>query len=93
MSFPKRVLIVTDNEAFLSSAGEKLHQAGCVLDRVSSARELTMALEANACDLVVVDLNAAANQSCEFLRVIHRGDYDIPVVAVTGEPQPPYTLN
>lgn len=62
-----RVVIVDDDEAFLSQAAEIFRQEGCACDCIRTVPEASAALAESTCDLLVVETNIPGNRNLEFL--------------------------
>ena len=61
------VLIVDDDEDFLSQASEVFRHEGCACDCIRTIPEASDALAQSPCDLLVVETNMQGNRNLEFL--------------------------
>lgn len=84
MEAEHRVLIVDDEEEFVSALAERLNLRGFQARGVTSGREALESIESGWCDVVLLDVKMPGLGGLELTRLIKERRPDLQVVLLTG---------
>ena len=81
-----RIILVDDHELFRDGLGELLRKRGdlAVVAEANDAREATLAVAENPCDLVVVDITLPGSSGIALVRDLKRDDPRRPVLMLSS---------
>ena len=81
----EKVLLIDDEEEFLSTLSERMELRGMNVNTASSARNAVEALDSGDYDAIVLDLQMPDMNGIEMLKVIRKNHPDMQVILLTGQ--------
>lgn len=87
MQSPERketVLLVDDEPHIRLSAGQTLELAGYEVATFENANHVIESLSADACSVIVTDINMPGTDGLELMKKVQEQDPDLPVILITG---------
>jgi EAL domain-containing protein (putative c-di-GMP-specific phosphodiesterase class I) len=82
----RRVLVADDTEEYLAMYAEALTASGYLVTQCHNGREALQALQKEAYDAVVSDIQMPDMDGLGLLTAVRARDLDLPVILVTGSP-------
>lgn len=82
-----RILLVDDEEALARALARVLTTAGYDVDTAVDGGQAVQLLAAHSFDAIVSDLGMPRMNGMQLLQVVRQGDFDVPVILMTGAPQ------
>lgn len=82
-----RILLVDDEEALARALARVLTTAGYDVDTAVDGGQAVQLLAAHSFDAIVSDLGMPRMSGMQLLQVVRQGDFDVPVILMTGAPQ------
>ena len=81
----EKVLLIDDEEEFLSTLSERMELRGMNVNTASNARNAVEALDSGDYDAIVLDLQMPDMNGIEMLKVIRKNHPDMQVILLTGQ--------
>jgi len=81
----EKVLLIDDEEEFLSTLSERMELRGMNVNTASNARNAVEALDSGDFDAIVLDLQMPDMNGIEMLKVIRKNHPDMQVILLTGQ--------
>src|SRR5687768_12741710 len=81
-----RVLLVDDEEMVVRALSRVLAAAGYEVSTAGDGQKAVELLAANTFDAIVSDVAMPRMDGIQLLQVVRQGDFDVPVVLMTGAP-------
>ncbi|MEF2230595.1 MAG: response regulator [Pseudodesulfovibrio sp.] len=81
----EKVLLIDDEEEFLSTLSERMELRGMNVNTASNARNAVEALDSGDYDAIVLDLQMPDMNGIDMLKVIRKTHPDMQVILLTGQ--------
>ncbi len=81
----EKVLLIDDEEEFLSALSERMELRGMNVNTASTADNAVAALDSSDYDAIVLDLQMPDMNGIEMLKVIRKSHPDMQVILLTGQ--------
>ncbi|WP_419785257.1 response regulator [Pseudodesulfovibrio sp.] len=81
----EKVLLIDDEEEFLSTLSERMELRGMNVNTASTADSAVQALDSGDFDAIVLDLQMPDMNGIEMLKVIRKNHPDMQVILLTGQ--------
>jgi len=81
----EKVLLIDDEEEFLSTLSERMELRGMNVNTASTADSAVHALDSDDYDAIVLDLQMPDMNGIEMLKVIRKNHPDMQVILLTGQ--------
>ncbi|QGY40399.1 response regulator [Pseudodesulfovibrio cashew] len=82
---PEKVLLIDDEEEFLSALSERMEIRGMNVTTASNADAAVTALDNNEFDAIILDLQMPDMNGIEMLKVIKKSHPEMQVILLTGK--------